>query len=621
MDINEKYDEEDIKDIEKLIREKINEDGVNTVFYDIIEVIANVSAQNVNKAYYDFEDEYEEYHLTLEDIVEEMESEDSLTRRIKALGIPLNEAVEIIINDDPIMEDIAYEIDRSVDYSNDYILAKKNNMDILSGAVLLLYNINAIVQQQNETDENDKCEQLKDVIKSKINEMGYADFIMLMSDYSGARIIAGDSYFEDALTDIINNMSPAEFAYYLRTINYQSGVASSIKEAERNKALASDSAYIEYIYNISRKRFRMLILKDDHNAFTIDTMELYKYDSIAIAIQDRKEKQKISDKDNSIHMDDITEEELIPMPEYQMYISSLKKLTKKEFVCFMLRNGNDYLYNEETKIMEQRLKELSRLDLIMLTKRLCSVELDCKVTSNTENEPLLIKVAKEQGILNENIELVCSEEELDLAEEKLYAYATITNGIAVPVVYDNESEMEDVNIGVENNQEEQEDNDNREDLSYEERKEYEYQKAEERINRMVKIHGELDKMSKMSNKEIIKNINEFNLFVNTEDSNSRLKNFTSYFSFRILSMPAIYTNAFRYKQDGCLEDIMEIKLDEFREDIESYRTNKGEDKNAKSSNGTSLKDIAKVIEEKRKQIKDDNEKNRRNTNNHGNQDR
>ena len=47
MDLNKRYDKDNIEEVEKLVTQKIEDDGVGTLCYEIIEIIANVQKNNV----------------------------------------------------------------------------------------------------------------------------------------------------------------------------------------------------------------------------------------------------------------------------------------------------------------------------------------------------------------------------------------------------------------------------------------------------------------------------------------------------------------------------------------------------------------------------------------------
>ena len=274
-----------------------------------------------------------------------------------------------------------------------------------------------------------------------------------------------------------------------------------------------------------------------------------------------------------------------------MYITMLEKLKGKEFVCFMLRNGSDSLFKGETQIIEQKLNEISRKDLIMLTNRLCFLELNFNEISDTNNEPVLLKVAKKRGIVNEKNELICSDEEIGMANEKLWNYTAYTNSISVPIkaLYNSE-ESEEIDVSI---------------LSVEDRKKHDYIKSEKEIENLVLIHKEIKDMCELSDNEILERINEFNLFVDEEASENEYRVFSNFLKFRMLSLPPVYANKFQFTGKGCLEDEMDLKMEEAIEDFELFKRNNSGKRNGRIT----LKDLSKAIEERK------NEKEPKNMNN------
>lgn len=597
MDIYEEFDEEDIKDIEEIIVQEIEEGEIKSICYKIVDIIAKISAENANNQYRDDEDD-EEYEIEESD-----EEQNSLIEKIEDSEIPLDIALKIILNDDKIINNIADGISEIVNLSDDYVALKKHNIDILSGIAMLLHTTSEHTEfnQAEEYIENpEQLNSLKDVLKNKIMEMNYTDFIILMNEYQGTEIIVGDSFFSDSVIEKIDNMSNEQFAYYLKRISLRNNICTEIQKTEEQKAKSANSTYIEYVYNMSRKiGNHCFIIKDRHDAFTLDTMEWYKYDSVNRIIENMKNRKKEQSNatDSDVDYYDITTDEISKDSEYKMYCELLKQLNKKEFVCFMLRNGNDNFYDTEKEIIEQKLSEISREDLIVLTKRLCCVELELAELTEEENESVLLKVAKSKGIVNESNELVCTKEEIKEAGKKLITYSYYTNNMEIPTleIEDNES-VEEFDVDM---------------LPYEEKKKYEYLKAEKEINDMVAKHKEMDEISKLSNKDIIAIINNFNSIISNEDANNKYRSMARFLEFKMLSMPAIYANAFNLTGKGCLADTMELKIDELREEFENFKMNfgngSGTDVGNSGSNGIStgkkgisIKDISNAIDKKRR---------------------
>ena len=593
MDIFKEYDENEIYQLERIIEVKLKEDGICALNYDIIDIIAQISSKNVNEEYKDEEndDVNEEYYEDFED--------NSLVKIIQDEGFSLDSAIDIILNDEEIIDLISNAIDEMVSYEDDTVQTKKINLDIISSALLVIYNIkeNTSFNSSREYIKNtDKLDSLKHVINNKIEEMDYTDFIMLITDYGCRDILAKDNILQRCLIKKIEDMSLEQYAVYLKNIKYWDSISKEVKEVEKKKALTINSPYIEYLFNSNVKLGNdELIIRKKYDFFSLDIMEKYKYNAINKVIKDRKEQQakqneenKIIDEDTSL-LYEISTYEISKMLEYQTYCEILKKLNKKEFVCFMLRNGGDSLYEDEQLIIEQKLNTLSRDDLIMLTNRLCFLELNFHETSDKENEPILLKIAKQKGIVNEQNEFICTAEEIKNANEKLVVYSRFTNSISVPnAMFQEEEDDDDLSL---------------DELDFEERREYNYEKAEKIINKMLSTYKEIDELSKLSDKEIIKVINQFNIHVDSEEAIEKYKVFTTLLEYRILHLPAVYSSAFMFTGNGCLEDVMNLKIDEVKEQFEEFSVRKS----AGTGTGrTTLSEIESAVEQQKRKLNPNN---------------
>ena len=592
MNIYEEFEQEDIETIEKLVKEELRNENLGWLTYAILDLISNVAPQKIERNIIDEElvkEIADEYGISQEEVPEKEVEKTPFVESIEANGISLDDALDIILNDEKIVDVISDEIEENLNFEDDYPNVKKANLEVLGDMVLLLQNVldnPDLLAKKDYLKDFGKLDQIKEIINDAIVEMDFTDFAMLMTQYVGEEYLTTDAFFKDSIIEKINNMNPEEYAFYLRNIKNNNASNPEIYEVEKAKAEEINSEYINYLYNCTRKNAPSgLIIKEATGAFKLDEMELYRYTAINSIL---KEKNKCIDFE-------IPEEEVLKKPEYRMYITMLEKLEGKEFISFMLRNGNDSLFKGETKIIEQKLNRIPKKDLIMLTNRLCFLELNFNETLDKSNEPSLLKVAKKRGIVSKKNELICSDEEMGIANEKLWNYASYTNSIAVPIkaLYSPE-ENEEIDVSM---------------LSVEERKKHDYMKFEKEINSLVLIHKELKHMSELSDDEILERINEFNLLVSEEDSENEYKVFSNYLKFRMLSLPPVFANRFKFTGKGCLEDEMDLKMEEAIEDFELFKhNNSGQD--GKRKGRTTLKDISKAIEERK------NDKEPKNMNNH-----
>lgn len=553
MNLYEKYSEEDIEKVEHIIKKELIENDINDVCYGIIDIIAHISKSNIERFYRDNEVE--------EDDVDEIEEDDfGLLSQIKSKGFSLEEAIEIIVNDISIFEYIAEGIDEAVDYEEDDLLSRKENQDIISGVVLLLYNVekNKAFTEGREDEINIQAlDVIKEVINRKISKMNNEDFMILITRYPLADVLMTDDILVATIVNKIEEMDNAEFVYYLRNVKVNDKTQHSIIDEEEKKALKANSSYVDYIFNASRKQTNNMIIRYRHDAFTVAAMENLKYGAIKKIADENRKKIKKENQESGKQMggfiDDITESALEKRGEYQMFLRMLGSINKKEFVCYMLRNGNDPLfkYGNEQAIIEKRLKEMSLDDLTMLVERLGQWEFDFPVPGENRDENVILKVAKERGLVNKDNKKTYSNEDKENAIERFAKYENLMiNSI--------------IQIRRATNQEDDE-------MIQEDYRETKYGRYVEEIQEVISIHRKIENLSELSDKEVAKLINDYNNNVSQEEAENEYECFTSFFEFKLLSLPSVYSYAFKMTGNGCLEDMMELKIEEFNEDFEKYK--------------------------------------------------
>ena len=124
-----------------------------------------------------------------------------------------------------------------------------------------------------------------------------------------------------------------------------------------------------------------------------------------------------------------------------------------------------------------------------------------------------------------------------------------------------------------------------------------------KVNKMLSTYKEIDELSKLSDKEIIKVINQFNIHVDSEEAIEKYKVFTTLLEYRILHLPAVYSSAFMFTGNGCLEDVMNLKIDEVKEQFEEFSVRKS------AGTGTgraTLSEIESDVEQQKRKLNPNN---------------
>lgn len=371
---NQLTDEYEIEDAQKYL-ELIEEYFQSKEKFDFGEVQdKGINPYEVFKPCYDILQNYEEFYDILAERIEELESCDVST---------LNFLMNFCIIQNP-------------------LLYRDNE------------NFEANMEYKSQISYN-----LKDVLCDKISELNIEDFIKL--DYK-----AMDSFYDEIIDEKVAQMNEEEFYKYMLEWGYQEGYRTERIE-EKFQELNSPALYNLYASlnaeNYNEKGNKMEYLKELRNR-AIKNIEKN--------ITDGEVVSGYGDPPQPLFIPKWSEEDykrLEQSEEYKLFIEKISKLNNQEFVMYLISNIasiNDIKIDNENKLIEKKIKELSDTDLEAVDYILVEQYFTpCPaVTDEIQNRDLLV----------EKVEIVEDEElksyELknkDLVKKRAKKYTEIMN--------------------------------------------------------------------------------------------------------------------------------------------------------------------------------------------------
>lgn len=541
MYLNERYSEEDAKNVRELVE-------MTTEQYGIEKTMDILKKTQDDKNFWEKYDEDRKKEKMGELVYSDDEEENRLISAfVKAISKPKTEKMDddqegylrevsaelqkiwtIVSNDEEIKEIVAEEID-NLDYDLE-------DIDSRMKTVKSILSVLRIIPSKN-------FEKVYDSLNAKIKEMNFNDFIITLVT-SGSMRFCSTEKFNETILNKISNMSNSEFIYFLKaTGDGMDGRNEKIIEAKRKKAEACDDLAVSEEYSLWHGSKNSNISK---NIEKIDKVLLLK-----LGIEDE---------------------------EKQLDIYS--KLTDTEFIRFLLNYNNSYrsinpiLINNE--ITTQKLKEISQDNLILLTEAFAGEYINyLNVKDDEENSDLyarganwekIILEAKQRKIISEKFDKLYPEDKTKTAKDKIKIYKEINYSSYLPgekVRFECDIKQDDSDI---------------DDRSTDEILLQRFKDANIKIENLLKTYESIDKMFSMKDIEILQECNKFNIKYNKDkisDNSSRTQSYLlNYFKKRILSMPTGYASFFQMIDGGCLNDVLQLKVEELQHLLAKNEGNK-----------------------------------------------
>ena len=532
-ELNIEKKEEQINEIRDIIDRMIEEKGMAYTCGEINSVMASIGRNVSNK------------------------NEESLFNVLKNNNLPIGLVVDAIGNDAELFEDIADFVDEVVSfkYEEDSLIELKEKMIVLENAALLVHNFKKHIKPtEMEEDSIEATNYLKSIIAEKIEQMDYMELYTFLSEFEGETIIFDDSYYNDCIKSQIESMSIGELTHFLhKHYSMNDEMHSHLKE----KILENSSQYLESIYN---KLYHGNLYREEdiqklnHNAYT-----LKKLDILRQTAKDKVDEKFIKslDEEDSSGEEFSYEDEMSQQKEYQYYLKYLRGLNNTELMIYMFQNfkkmDNGYLYAEERKVMVEKLKELPNEDLWALYYRVYEEQENDPGAFNEEDvdNNIIYKAAEEKGFFDPNKPDLDSGRGWDKYEEML-EYSEISLG---RLMRDKKRDIDE------------------DELSSEYGGDKFLLKLHEKIRdaeEAIEAYEALDELSETDDKrKIITAINAFNGMKNYAQIPAA-NDFQEFYKYSIYSLPAIYSTMFRNGNNRVLNSAMDLKIDEFQNEISKF---------------------------------------------------
>lgn len=218
MDIYEEFDEESIRNIEKIIQEYMQENGASLTCNAIASIVSEVVLRD---NFHDEDDVENDNENEVEEPLEgeEIESQPTLIETIESMEIPLDTAIDIILNDEKIIDNLADALDNEIRCLKESEENKVHVIGEVGSAIWLLSHVfdqPDFYESREYLQDGNQLDKIKEVVDENVSEMEIMDFFMLMKLEASADMLLADSYFSKTVIDIIEDMNSEEFAYYLK---------------------------------------------------------------------------------------------------------------------------------------------------------------------------------------------------------------------------------------------------------------------------------------------------------------------------------------------------------------------------------------------------------------------
>lgn len=239
--------------------------------------------------------------------------------------------------------------------------------------LLSIQQIIPITEQNSEI--TDKWKKIKEIIAEKIEALSTVDYEVLYTSTNDQRSFFAEPIYSRAHTSQILKMPEDNFCKLLyRTQDGMHGNSKAIETAISMKKILSNSKFVNYFYDrhYSYAPINLDAIDSLTNQEKIENIRdlrrsiLSKYNVNSFY----SEYLEYSDDEIKEHQNSINN--LLISKEFNMYLDLLSKMSDEQFTLYMFDNLSSSslssLYGREKEIIQNRLKKLSRANLLAISK-------------------------------------------------------------------------------------------------------------------------------------------------------------------------------------------------------------------------------------------------------------
>ncbi|MBP3801250.1 MAG: hypothetical protein J6I85_04350 [Clostridia bacterium] len=554
------YSEDDIKNTKRILESYLSKYGIERTV-NLLRVIGNEQFWLEYDGFKEdkLEDEEDEQEQEQDEELEDFFEEELENTQIDGIEITQDDVKKLwkVFTKDSEVQSIISNSMQEMEYDPNEIATRATTVYSLISTIELL--------DQAPEEAQDDFNVIYKAVNNKLEQINNDDFYLVYVNVIAENFFK-NSKFEDTIRNKLDNMSTSEFMYFMLTaqsyidINYTPTV-----EIIKHKVEKLDDPFVNKVY---------------------EALQYYDAPEDARLPQAKISFDKLSNEEKLIRGID----------DPKVAVETFSNFTDTEFMKYVLSYESTFdLFDSNirnSKIFEERIKKLSRENIIFLVEKFTDIYQYAKEVEESEETipikeyakqfEILFDEAKRRKLITDDFEVTYSDEDMFkvIQKEKVY---DVNRNIGIlpyfnPVLADEEvEEVEYYETGDKREYEyeeeyydeygnEYDDIYDNEDIDELENFETMYPK----IKSYLKFYNSILELNRTPDINVLQMANHYNLKCK-EDDVSQLSDFQQYvvryLQSRILNMPIKYSTFFMCVDNGCLGDAMEIKADELQNKI------------------------------------------------------